>query len=222
MSKFHKYFRRIIRYNGLVERAQQIARGNSLVHLGEIGLSLDVKRADVIIDCGANVGDMTSRFARTGASVFAFEPNPLCYAILRKRFAFTPNVKCFNEGVMDRDCVLSLSSPEASSEWDAIDATVASSFNADTSQKTSDVRCISLSDFIISLQRPVKLVKMDIEGSEIEVLNNLLDSGAIDCVELTVVETHERQQPALVDATNALRQRIAELGLGPKIRLDWI
>ncbi|KRQ94731.1 hypothetical protein CQ12_04165 [Bradyrhizobium jicamae] len=218
-----KAARRLIRYNGFTERAQQIARKNPLLKLGEIAHSLDVKSSDIIIDCGANVGDMTSRFARTGASVFAFEPNPLCYSILRKRFAMTPNVQCFNEGVMDRECVLSLSYPEASSEWDALDATVASSFNVDgTVQATNDVRCISLSDFIFSLRRPVKLVKMDIEGSEIQVLNSLLDSKAIDLVELMVVETHEKQQPELLAATNALRQRIRESGLGTKIRLDWI
>ena len=223
MSKFNKYFRRLIRYNGFTERAQQIVRKSPLLNLDEIDLSLDVKSTDAIIDCGANVGDMTSRFARTGATVFAFEPNPLCYSILKKRFAFTPNVKCFNEGVMDRDCVLSLSCPEASTEWDKLDATVASSFKVDsTDQKTNDVRCVPLSDFIFSLRQPVKLVKMDIEGSEIEVLNNLLDSRAIDLVELMVVETHEKQQPALVDATNALRERISELGLNSKIRLDWI
>jgi hypothetical protein len=111
----------------------------------------------------------------------------------------------------------------ASSEWDAIDSTVASSFNVDSTERiTSDVKCIALSDFIVSLQRPIKLVKMDIEGSEIEVLNSLLDSNAIDCVELTVVETHEKQRPALADATFALRQRIKERGLDTKIRLDWI
>ena len=223
MLNLNKHIRRVVRYNGFVERAQQIARKSPLLNLGEIGLSLDVKSTDVIIDCGANVGDMTSRFARTGASVFAFEPAPLCYSILGKRFAITPNVKCFNEGVMDRECVLSLSCPEASSEWDALDATVASSFNVDGEvQTTSSVRCVSLSDFIFAPQRPVKLVKMDIEGSEIEVLNSLLDSKAIDLVELTVVETHEKQQPALADATNALRRRIRESGLDTKIRLDWI
>jgi FkbM family methyltransferase len=223
MLSFNKHLRRIVRYNGFVERAQQIARKNPLLNLGEIGLSLNVKSTDVIIDCGANVGDMTSRFARTGASVFAFEPNPLCYSILRKRFAITPNVKCFNNGVMDRECVLSLSWPAASSEWDALDATVASSFNVDGKvQTTSSVRCISLSDLILSLQRPVKLVKMDIEGSEIEVLNSLLDSKAIDLIELAVVETHEKQQPALTSATSALRGRISEAGLEAKIRLDWI
>ena len=223
MSKLYKQLRRLVRYNGLTERAQQIVRSRTSLNLAEISLSLEVKGSDVIVDCGANVGDMTSRFARTGASVFAFEPNPLCYAILRKRFSLTPNVRCFNEGVMDRECILSLSCPAASAEWDALDATVASSFNVDgAAQATSDVRCISLSDFIMSLRKPVKLVKMDIEGSEIQVLNCLLDSKAVDLVELIVVETHEKQQPDLLDATDALRQRIKDCGLEKKIRLDWI
>lgn len=222
-SKLGKRLRRLIRYNAVTERAQQIARHHSLLSLGEIGVQLDIRPDDAIIDCGANVGDMTSRFARTGATVFAFEPNRLCFSVLKRRFALIPNVQCFNEGVMDRECILSLCAPKGDAEWDHIDATVASSFKAsDAHGESYDVRCIRLSDFILSLDKPVSLLKMDIEGSEIEVLNDLFDSKAIYRVGLTVVETHERQQPLLLSKTNALRSRIDELGLSSKVRLDWI
>ena len=89
-----------------------------------------------------------------------------------------------------------------------------------TLQET-EIECISLSDFIQSLHRQVRLLKLDIEGSEIPVLNQLLDIGSINFVDLTVVETHERQMPHLLDVTAALRDRIKKEGLEKKIRLDW-
>jgi FkbM family methyltransferase len=218
-----KKFRRNVRFNGLVERGQQKLRMSSRLSLRPIGLEIDTSPTDILIDCGANIGDVTSTFARTGATVYAFEPNSLCFSILNKRFAFTPNVKCFNQGVMDRECTLPFSSPKAHFEWDDIDVTVAGSFKgSDVDHINSEVRCISLSNFIFSLNKNVRLLKMDIEGSEIEVINNLLDTNAIQRVDLTIVETHEKQRPSLLSLTNAMRNRITDLGLVSKIRLDWI
>lgn len=64
-------------------------------------------------------------------------------------------------------------------------------------------------------------MKIDIEGSEIEVINRLIDTNAIDLIDYLVVETHEKQMPHLLDKTNALRSRINSLGLDKKINLDW-
>jgi hypothetical protein len=68
----------------------------------------------------------------------------------------------------------------------------------------------------------VRLAKIDIEGAEIGVVNRLIDSGVIDRIDHLVVETHERQQPALAEPTEALRRRIEREGLAGKVRLDWI
>jgi len=48
-----------------------------------------------------------------------------------------------------------------------------------------------------------------------------MDSGAMELIDLVVVETHERQMPHLLEATNTLRARIREERLEEKIRLDW-
>ena len=76
------------------------------VKLAALDLELMVKSGDVIIDCGANIGSVTSLFARSGAIVYAFEPNPLSFTILSRRFRAMPTVHCFNQGVFDRQCRL--------------------------------------------------------------------------------------------------------------------
>ena len=83
------------------------------------------------------------------------------------------------------------------------------------------VECIDLDAFIRGLERRVRILKLDIEGSEIAVLNRLMDTGAIHLVDVVVVETHERLSPDLQISTDALRKRIAAEGLETKIRLDW-
>ena len=45
------------------------------------------------------------------ATVHAFEPNPVCFEILKKRFSRLPNVRIYNQGVMDKPGSLTLSTP---------------------------------------------------------------------------------------------------------------
>ena len=178
----------------------------------------------VIIDCGANVGDMTSRFARTGATVHAFEPNPLCYSIIKRRFARMNKVTCHNKGVMSRQCKLSLSTPEPHGGFDSVGVTVSSSFVHDdfgVPASAVEVECIDLADFIEQLGADVSLLKMDIEGAEVQVINHLLDRGVLGRVRLAIVETHERFSPELASGTEALRSRLEITGFASRVRLDW-
>jgi FkbM family methyltransferase len=227
MQRARKAVYRRIRYHWLTERAQHSVRRKRMLKLTAINLELEIEPGSVMIDCGANVGDVTSMFARSGATVYAFEPNPMCYRILAKRFRAMPMVHCFNKGVMDRRCTLTLNTPAPHGHWDAIEATVGASFMPDAFTPDehaileTEIECIDLDQFIRSLNRRVRLLKLDIEGSELKVLNHLMDTGAIELIDQVVVETHEQQIPHLLEATNALRARIRREGLEPKIRLDW-
>jgi FkbM family methyltransferase len=168
------------------------------------------------------VGDVTSRCARTGAIVHAFEPNPLCHAILKRRFARLSNVTVHHAGVMDRKCSLALSTPKPHDQYDTVDMTVAASFVVDDDgAETTEVDCVDLAEFIQAVGH-VALLKMDIEGAEIPVLNRLLDTGMIDHVGIAVVETHERLSAELAVATANLKERIAASALTDRVRLDWI
>jgi hypothetical protein len=64
-------------------------------------------------------------------------------------------------------------------------------------------------------------MKIDIEGSEIQVINSLIDTGAIERIDHIVCETHENAIPNLGAPTDTLRARIEREGLNSKVRLDW-
>jgi hypothetical protein len=61
---------------------------------------------------------------------------------------------------------------------------------------------------------------MDIEGSEVPVLETLLASPLSNEVSVILVETHEHVLPNLVERTFALRQRAAKISQ-PAINMDW-
>jgi FkbM family methyltransferase len=216
---------RAARWNPATELALAWWKWSPILRLSALGFETSVSPGDVLIDCGANVGDITAKFARTPGVVHAFEPDPVCYRVLRRRFQWIRNVQLHPQGVMDRDCVLTLVSPDPHAGLDGIETTVSSSFSTGKVRGTYSVRetrveCVDLVAFVRSVDH-VRVLKLDIEGSELPVLNALLDSGAIDLVDHVIVETHEKCMPQLVGETEALRDRIAAAGLGGKICLDW-
>ena len=219
--------RRTIRYSGLGERLAMYFKKTTVVALPELGITHQVGPGDLVIDCGANVGDITSRFARTGATVHAFEPNPICFDILRKRFGGTANVILHNKGVMAEPGVLPLRIPRIDG-LDAVTSTVASSFldreinPLHDDDEVVEIECVDFPAFVMSLDPPVKLLKMDIEGAEVAVLDAMMDRGAMDRIEFAIVETHDRFSPEQAASTDRLRERIARSGMHDKIRLDWV
>lgn len=61
-----------------------------------------LRRGQIVLDVGANVGYLTRFFARrTGATgtVYAFEPNPVVFALLQRNTASLPQVSAFNIGL---------------------------------------------------------------------------------------------------------------------------
>ncbi len=62
-------------------------------------LQLQIDSGDYVIDCGANIGEVTTFFHSHGAYVLAFEPNKYAYEILEERFKNSNRVKCIPKGV---------------------------------------------------------------------------------------------------------------------------
>ena len=74
--------------------------------------------------------------------------------------------------------------------------------------------------FIDSFNKRVFIVKIDIEGGEIELVNQLIDKGAHEKIDYLFVETHERKTPELLPSTLQLKKRIKQLGI-KNIYLNW-
>jgi 16S rRNA A1518/A1519 N6-dimethyltransferase RsmA/KsgA/DIM1 with predicted DNA glycosylase/AP lyase activity len=74
-----------------------------LSYLRLLSITRKLNKDSLVFDCGANVGDITAKFASTGATVHAFEPDPLAFASLEKKFKTRSNVILHNKGVWDRE-----------------------------------------------------------------------------------------------------------------------
>jgi len=178
--------------------------------------------ADVAIDAGANVGDFTWPLARRGVEVHAFEPDPYAVEILERRFASYPNVTVHRTAVSGAARELDLfRAPAFDTDPDTLSkssSVIATKPNVDSTTAIR-VPAIDLTDFIARIG-PVALLKMDIEGAEVDVLERLLDTELLGRIPHVFVETHDDKIPAIAERMARLRQRMSAEELN-HVDLHW-
>jgi FkbM family methyltransferase len=132
----------------------------------ETALVLDLVRpGQVVLDIGANIGYYTLLFARlVGATgrVVAFEPDPQSFSLLQKNIAENHygNVTAFRVAVSNVNSDLTL----FRDRFNNLDHRLTSP-GRDSAALT--IEAVRLDDFLPGrLDRPIDLIKMDIQGSE--------------------------------------------------------
>ncbi len=178
---------------------------------------------DLAVDLGANQGLFTQKLAATGADVVAFEPDPHAFEALTARMAGQAQVDCRNAAAAAQAGVMTLyrtahfdRNPDRHSTSSSL---LAENRNVDKANGF-DVEVVDFVDFLVSLDRDVALIKVDIEGAEVDLMEALLDHPVASRVGHIFVETHERANPSLAVRTSALKARTAGQGQ-PAVNWDW-
>ncbi len=124
-------------------------------------LKIDIA-SNTAIDIGANIGNHTINFSKRFSHVYSFEPNPHTFKILKFNTDSNNNVTAFNLGLSDTNGFLSL--------YEDISNYGRSSAIHTNGISTVNIEVKKLDDFI-DLITNVKLIKIDVEGMEFNVLN---------------------------------------------------
>mgnify|MGYP001214779629 CR=1 FL=1 len=150
---FHKK-RAIIYKKGIVSRTSLLARDYFLSRV-------DFSDGDVVIDCGANIGELYFWFVFNGLSIryIAFEPSPLEFSALRLN---CPDAESHNVALWNRNETLNfyLASEDADS----------SIIEPARHQGAIGVEARRLDDYVTG---PVRLLKLEAEGAEPEILEGI-------------------------------------------------
>ena len=179
----------------------------------------------VCIDLGANTGDISSMMAKRGATVYAFEPNSAVYILLEEKYKNFPNVHLIKKaaGVTNRSVNLYLHSD--SHEENKTELSQASSLKSNKPNVSKEnfeiVEELDFAEFINNFEY-IDLIKIDIEGYEIDLLNHLLDKNSLTNVRKVFVETHYHKWSELEKSTLELIKRVKKFGLNEKINFDWM
>lgn len=132
-----------------------------------------LKEGDVFVDVGANIGMMTvfaSKVVGNKGKVVAFEPNPITRDILKE------NIKKNNlSNVIISEYAIGATNEDAViyDRWDA-NRGCASLIKPDFETDSYDIKVTTLSNFLDDGINP-NMIKIDVEGYELEVLKGVLD-----------------------------------------------
>jgi|SRR5579872_2030341 FkbM family methyltransferase len=138
-----------------------------------------------ILDCGANVGmaSIYFKWLYPNSRIKAFEPDPKTFGLLQRNLnANRLDVETYNCALWDEDGELDF----------YVDATDPGSLlmSVDASRSKAlpiKVPSRKLSDFI---DGPVDFMKLDVEGAEHHVLNDLIKSGKLKQIRQMAIEYH--------------------------------
>ena len=176
------------------------------------------------IDLGANVGKYTRKMALKAKRVIAFEPDPWACAELRANLADLDNVRIENAaaGACEKKVLLYRharfdSDPALYSEASSV---IAGKRNL-TKEDAVEVRQIDFIRYIENLDGEVGVLKIDIEGAEVELLESMLDRpDVLARIDHIFAETHENGIPAHKPRVNALYEKAQSIER-PCINLSW-
>lgn len=149
-----------------------------------------------VIDIGANRGIYAYPLADLCSSVDLFEPNPVCASVLQSWSASKPNVSVYNVAVSDHTGYANLKIPV-----DALGIEHDSSASLDNvplgNFREIAVKLVDLDSFNF---KNVELIKIDVEGHELEVIN-----GAINTIQQNapalLVEIEQRHSIKKIEET---------------------
>jgi FkbM family methyltransferase len=183
----------------------------------------DTGPGDLCIDLGANVGEITATMAATGADVISYEPDPATYQALLANTASLSNVTCIQKAAGARADHLMLHRPAG---WSADDPLRTSQASSLVRKDAGDANAVMVEvvDFpavLAAMDRDIRVLKMDIEGSEWELMDALLASPVLARIDCMFVETHERVDPQInIGRFNRLCTHAEALDR-PYINLYW-
>ena len=133
---------------------------------------------DQMVDIGTHVGYFTQLAAKIvgeRGKVYAFEASPNSYRYLKLNTEAMPQVKSYNKAVTEQKGVKTFN--EYDTEYSEFNSLSSGEKLEGLKVRTIDVDTISLDN--IKLSGPVKLIKIDVEGSEnlvIRGMQNLLNN----------------------------------------------
>lgn len=185
----------------------------------------NLSHGDIAFDLGANYGNISRRIAQTGATVHAYEPDPLTFKKLRENLKEFDNIHFHNSACGDTDGKMTFYQQIDRFEGNhSLISEGASIYKQGRHIDASTEQTVPICDFtriIKETDAEIALVKIDIEGAEVPLLEKLFDEGLHNRIKHIFVETHERGFPHLFDRYMALRKRIKKNQI-KHINLDWV
>ena len=168
----------------------------------------------VFLDVGAHHGQTIEMMLRPRFKVdriVGFDPSPLCHAILDRKFGGNPKVTIVKQGLWSSTCEMDLHNEGSQG------GSVHEDYQTTCNPEPRVTRCkfIKASDWFTEHVSPDDEVflKLNCEGSECEVILDLLETGEYGKVKAAFIDFDVRKSPSQKHKEEELRERMKSMGI---------
>ena len=183
----------------------------------------------LILDCGANVGYSTAYFASKypDAKIIAIEPEPLNFKMLTFNTHFFDNVICINSAIWYNEGYLKIL-PDMPGNTLAFMTEDTTADDPEALKTTTIAKILDDSGF-----DEVDLLKLDIEGAEREVFDDIANPDEwLPKVKVMVIELHDRMKVGCSNAffkavsrhnyyMDIIGENLLFINMGLITKVDW-
>lgn len=171
----------------------------------------------IFIDGGSHSGESIDKFKEVFPEaeeykIYCFEPNPKYRDVLLKR-----NVTLFQSAIWINDGEINFYGTDAPGRKD-VGCTVTEEKNDISHKNPITVPCIDFSSWIKDTfsKDDYIILKLDIEGAEYKVLDQMISSGAIEYIDYLYAEFHHQWMSMSVEQHTILIERLKGIKKEPR------
>ena len=200
-----KYCRKFIKK--FLEKTNYIK--NSLIEtifvLFDSRFLINKKDKVIFLDLGANIGQgytwFSKFFKEENIDFELFEPNPYCYKKLKKYLKIKKkSVISHNLGVSTSSGKVKFYGLKEEDDIYSLSGSIIKDHNSihytTKDENAIEIETINLGEFLINKSKTYDklIIKMDIEGAEVEILENLIFTEIANLIDILYVEFHSQYQ----------------------------
>ena len=185
----------------------------------------------VCIDCGGNIGLFSDLVLSQGGESHLFEPIPVLFSKLSLKYKENSHFHLYNAAVGVRNETVTFSMPDIINDNYLLfsQSSLVNTEQIDNELITAksisyEVNSIRLTEFIERLlqnHESIYILKLDVEGSEFDILEDLIETQLYKMINHIFCETHERFVVNGVQRLENIKDKIALLNI-ENIHLDWV
>tara|TARA_Y100000361_G_C11155462_1_gene343819 strand:- start:499 stop:1128 length:630 start_codon:yes stop_codon:yes gene_type:complete len=154
--------------------------------------TIPITKSSTVIDIGANEGQEIEALLPTYCEIHSFEPHPMFFKELHKKYISLPNIHLNQSAAWKSDGKMKLYYKRGISARNGGASLIKDKMNLDL-QLNVEVKCIDIAKYISGLNKDIDLLKIDAEGAEYEILNHLFETGAFQKIKNIYYEDHSRK-----------------------------
>lgn len=230
MKKLKFLFKKLLLNLPSGKRTWQICRAFLLLRQKSFrDLFFEVRKDDICLDLGANIGYATLVMWLRGAKeIYALEPNFEAFKVLKKNLSGIDNIFIFNLAISSetskQKLYLHKDIKENSNSTKILEVSEASSLclnKKNIGEFFYDIDAISLNDLLDKIKISPSIIKCDIEGGEYIIYEQLIEYAKNSDLRKMYVECHAKKYYCFKKPHDKFMKLINKYGLEKTINTSW-